>query len=391
MHTASVAPAHVRLSGLDTLRGVAIVLVMLYHFRIQGLVPPALVAVADVGWIGVDLFFVLSGFLIGAQLLKPFAAGGSFSFAEFYLRRSFRILPAFLVVLLLYLFVPAWSDGSVPYAPWQYFTFMWNLLMLGFPEHRAFSHIWSLCVEEHFYLLLPAVLLLLRPPVRRLTAVLIFVGLLGAGIALRSWLLWHVVLVPSDDENVPRLLTMRFLYYPTYARLDGLVLGVALASVRIFQPRWWARIAEHGHATAAAGCALVVAALWACDWNYTEYDRPVSVVLAFPLLAIGFGLLLLSAVSRHGRLRRRVPGGSALAALAFSLYLVHKAVAHMARTQLPSLAEEHPWRMLLLCFLASAVGAAVLYFAVELPFLRLRGRWLDHRRVTAQARLDPAL
>ena len=383
-----------RLAGLDNLRALAIVAVMLYHFKIQGIVPPLLAGCANVGWIGVDLFFVLSGFLIGAQLLKPFAAGESPSLADFYLRRAMRILPAFSVVLVLYVFVPAWPDGSGLYTPWQYATFTWNLLMLHFPEKRAFSHIWSLCVEEHFYLLLPALLLLLRPPLKQRTAVLVFVGLLCAGVALRSWLLWHVVLAPlPDDENAPHLLTMRFIYYPTYTRLDGLIVGVALASVRVFRPRWWSRLAEHGHATAMAGCTLVLAALRACDWNYTEYDRPASIVIAFPLLALGFGFLLLSAVSHRGWLRRPVPGSSALAVLAFSLYLVHKAVSHMVRERLPSWATEHGWAVLLLCSIASAAVAMMLYFAVERPFLQLRARWLDHRRLSTnvQAKLDPAL
>ena len=142
----------VHFHGLDTLRALAIALVMLYHFMIQGLLPSALEPVARVGWIGVDLFFVLSGFLIGSQLMRPLLKGERLSLREFYRRRAYRILPAFLTVMLLYATVPVWREAQGPVAPWQYVTFLWNLLLIGYPEHRAFSHIWSLCVEEHFYL-----------------------------------------------------------------------------------------------------------------------------------------------------------------------------------------------------------------------------------------------
>jgi peptidoglycan/LPS O-acetylase OafA/YrhL len=85
--------------GLDTLRMCAIVAVMIYH--LQDALPTSITAVGQYGWMGVDLFFVLSGYLIGYQLLKPYARSGQFSIGLFYQRRFFRILPAYLVVLLL--------------------------------------------------------------------------------------------------------------------------------------------------------------------------------------------------------------------------------------------------------------------------------------------------
>lgn len=109
----------VRLHGLDTLRATAILLVMLYHLNIQELLPSVLAPIASVGWIGVDLFFVLSGFLIGSQLLKPYLAGQQPSLKDFYMRRAYRILPAFFVVLLLYVTVPAWREAPGPYAGWR--------------------------------------------------------------------------------------------------------------------------------------------------------------------------------------------------------------------------------------------------------------------------------
>ena len=84
-----------RLHGLDTLRALAIVVVMLYHLNMQGLLPSSISPIAKIGWVGVDLFFVLSGFLIGSQLFKPYLAGRHPSLRDFYTRRAYRILPAF--------------------------------------------------------------------------------------------------------------------------------------------------------------------------------------------------------------------------------------------------------------------------------------------------------
>lgn len=224
-----------RFHGLDTLRAAAILVVMLYHLNIPGLLPKSLSPFASIGWIGVDLFFVLSGCLIGSQLLKPHLEGAAPSLTDFYTRRAYRILPAQFAVLRLYLLVPLWREAPGPYAPWQYVTFTWNLLLLHYPKDRAFSHVWSLRVEEHFYLILPLlVLAFMRKPSPWKTLILMGCLFLG-GMALRTWLLDHIVLASSIPEGEQGHMMMKYIYYPTYARLDGLVVGVGLAIVRTFE------------------------------------------------------------------------------------------------------------------------------------------------------------
>ena len=95
------AIAGTRALGPDILRAVAILLVMLLHLPAEA-TPLPLVGIRPYGWLGVDIFFVLSGFLIGTQLMAEAARRDSVDFKSFYLRRAFRILPAFLVVLALY-------------------------------------------------------------------------------------------------------------------------------------------------------------------------------------------------------------------------------------------------------------------------------------------------
>jgi peptidoglycan/LPS O-acetylase OafA/YrhL len=380
-----------RLHGLDTLRALAIVLVMLYHFNMQGLLPSAIGSIAEMGWIGVDLFFVLSGFLIGSQLLKPYLTGGKPSLRDFYTRRAYRILPAFFVVFLLYLAVPLWREASGPYGGWQYASFTWNLLLLGYPANRAFSHIWSLCVEEHFYLFFPLLVLLMmrKPSVSKTAYVLLFVVL--GGIGLRAWLL-HSVIQPADDQQ--GVMMMKYIYYPTYSRLDGLVVGVSLAVVRTFKLSWWSRLARHGVLLAFLGSACVLGALWLCGFNFPDPELPLSILFAFPALACGFGLLVASAVCENGFLRIRVPGASALAALAFSLYLTHKSVAHATHRLLPVLTAKAGWESSAIYAVTCLGVASLLYFAIERPFIALRGgRSLKQAasKVHSEISLDPAI
>ncbi len=384
-------PSSMRLHGLDSLRALAFLIVMLYHLNIQGLLPASFGSIARIGWIGVDLFFVLSGFLIGSQLLKPYLIGVRPSLWEFYRRRAFRILPAFLAVLLLYLFVPLWREAPGPYASWQYATFTWNLLLLGYPEHRAFSHVWSLCVEEHFYLVFPLLLLLLmrKPAVWKTASVLLFIVV--GGIALRGWL-FHSFVEQADDERGPML--MKFIYYPTYSRLDGLLVGVSAAVVRTFKTQWWIRWSRHSGLLAFIGVICVLGALRFCNFNYPNPDLPMSILFSFPVLACGFGLLVASAVCEKGLMRTKIPGASALASLAFSLYLTHKAVAHATHLLLPGLTAEAGWQSSAIYALTCLGVASLLYWFIERPFITLRAR-LDRRiskkEIEDEIHLDPAI
>jgi peptidoglycan/LPS O-acetylase OafA/YrhL len=391
-----------RLDGLDTLRAGAIVLVMVYHLNLQGLMPAAVGAVAAVGWVGVDLFFVLSGYLIGMQLLEPYVAGRKPSLREFYVRRAYRILPAYLAVLALYCWVPLWREAPGPGPVWQYLTFTWNVVLAGYPTERAFSHVWSLCVEEHFYLLLPLLLMGARRLRVRGTCVALAAVVVG-GVAVRAGLLHWVVLAPlhgrgtaggeqtADPLEHSWVLLMRCIYYPTYARLDGLVCGVGLALLRSFRPGWWARLARRGNVWLAGGVAVVTGALWLCGFGFPSPELPASGLFSFPLLATGFGMLVIAAMSEGGVLRVRVPGARWLAGLAYSLYLTHKSVAHAVHRLLPGVTAQADWRSAGVYGVACVGCATVLFYGIERPFLRLRAGRRGKVLVEREVRVDPAL
>jgi peptidoglycan/LPS O-acetylase OafA/YrhL len=369
-----------RLPGLDTLRAIAIVAVMLYHLK--PFLPEKMIAAAQFGWMGVDLFFVLSGYLIGTQLLRPYVTGEKPSIREFYRRRAYRILPAYLVVLWLYLVFPAWRESPALPPLWQFLTFTVNLLFVDF-SHHAFSHVWSLCVEEHFYLVLPLlVILLMRRPSLRKT-VLVIGAVVLFGICFRGYELLPLIAPPgwssrevSDDGF--GTFYYRYLYYPTYSRLDGLVVGVTMALVRLFKPGWWKWMIRRGHAALMLGLMLTGFVCWMFrndGMGDTTQAAAWGTVVGYPLLAAGLGLLVVSSVSSDGLLSKfRVPGAQLLATLAFSLYLTHKEVAHLDRTYLPSLTEARDAKTVVIYAVTCLLAAGGLYGLVERPFMVLRDR-----------------
>ena len=155
-------PAASRLPGLDLLRALAIAWVMIYHASNFDLVSDQPWYIAN-GWMGVDLFFALSGFLIAGQLLRPYSKSQTPDYPRFFARRFLRTLPAYLVVVALYFLFPVLWERPQIMPLWRYLTFSLNIG--ASPSGATFSHAWSLCVEEQFYLLLPiAVALLAKRP-----------------------------------------------------------------------------------------------------------------------------------------------------------------------------------------------------------------------------------
>jgi len=173
------------LPGLDLLRAIPIVWVMLFHSFLVGGLGPDFAWLSRYGWAGVDIFFVLSGFLIGTQVLQILQRTGRISLAGFYARRAWRILPAFAVMLALYVFFPSLRELPGLQPGWQFATFTMNLL-IDYERNPAFSHAWSLCVEEHFYLVFPLLALGLSRRARTPQVIALGLALVLLGIVLRG-------------------------------------------------------------------------------------------------------------------------------------------------------------------------------------------------------------
>lgn len=220
------APVMGYIPGLDGIRAIAVIAVLLYHSGV--------VAVPG-GFLGVDIFFVLSGFLISSLLLQEIERTGAVSFAQFYLRRARRLLPALLATLALaaLLVLVFARDGAAQFrhdavASMFYVTNWWYIVgdlsyfeAMGRPP--MLQHLWSLAVEEQFYLLWPlALVLLYRWRGRRGVArVALAVALFSTLLMAMGSLIWN--LPASGDASR--------LYFGTDTHAMGLLLGAALATV----------------------------------------------------------------------------------------------------------------------------------------------------------------
>lgn len=357
-----------RQPGLDLLRALAIIVVVVYHAALFGFKLPG--RVDRFGWIGVDLFFVLSGYLIGGQLLAPLARDQPIKLGRFFTRRALRIMPAYFAVLAIYFLLPSWREYPDMSQPlWKFLLSVQNI---GLHGGTAFSHAWSLAVEDQFYLALPFLLLFLfrRPRLAIIIPCLIVIG----GIGLRAFL---AAQNPSVDGGVSSSGFQSWIYYPTWTRLDPLVFGVALAAIEKIRPQWWRRIINCAPWLLLPALGIIAYALYLGE---TDILTVVACVWQFPLIALGMAGLLVCAVSPRLPLRRvAIPGAAFIASIAYSGYLIEKLVINgveqfcanhdIVLTSAPALIGVE------LCVYAAA---AILFLSVERPFLLLR------RRLTAR-------
>ena len=215
---------HARLrqvKGLDGLRGLAVIAVVLYHF-FPSLLPG--------GYLGVDLFFVLSGFLITSLLVREFRTSGTISLKDFWVRRFRRILPAAVSVLVMCTALVAWIGGDLAVGLRQqflgtlFFVNNWTQIATSQSyfadnEIQVFAHYWSLAVEEQFYviwpLLITGVFLISRRKPRRLPILVAAVLAIGSAVAMA------LIYVPGEDPTR--------VYYGTDTHAFGLLTGAVLS------------------------------------------------------------------------------------------------------------------------------------------------------------------
>jgi peptidoglycan/LPS O-acetylase OafA/YrhL len=352
-----------RLAGLDTLRALAIALVLMSHY--QGFVShaPTFGFMGTIGWAGVDLFFVLSGYLIGNQLLAPAARGDNLDLKTFFARRLLRTLPNYYAVLAVYLLLPDSPIAGKSMAPvWQFLTFTQNF---GLKYGETFTHSWSLCIEEQFYLVFPLAVLVLvgskRSP--RLLWCALFAAI-GAGMTVRGM----AFMDGMDVFAAP-------VYYSSFSRFDELLPGVAIAMLKNFHPTAFARILRHANPLLVAGLAMSAAVLYGI-----MNDVPTAFAAStfgFSLVAASFALLTCSALSPGSILNRvRIPGAASLALWSYAIYLVHKPVFMALRPELVSRGIDPGAPLTIAAVMAAGIlGGWVLYRVIETPFMQLRARW----------------
>ncbi|MEO6919412.1 MAG: acyltransferase [Collimonas sp.] len=365
---AAASKSH-RNNGLDTLRAAAIILVFMYHYMVFVSHEATFGWVSTIGWVGVDLFFVLSGYLISNQIFAGVARGQQLSLKNFYARRFLRTLPNFYVVLGLYFLFPAVMGGNAPPPLWRFLTFTQNLWL---QPGTAFSHAWSLCIEEQFYLLLPAVVILAARYGKSIRlAWIALAALMVAGITLRSllWLHYGRQAGGAIGGYYPNV------YYSSFCRFDEFLPGIGVAILKNFHQDAWQRILRRGQAILLAG-VLTTALLFYMVVNYYAIDGYgygyFMTGFGYSLLALAFALLVAAALSPVSYLYRwRIPGAARLAAWSYAIYLAHKPLAMIVHKMLAGAGLNAVAEVALIVALSIAAGW-LLYRLVETPFMKLR-------------------
>jgi peptidoglycan/LPS O-acetylase OafA/YrhL len=300
-----------RRKELDVLRAVAVLLVLGRHLKIDDASPMASAGILAIwgrcGWVGVDLFFVLSGFLVSGLIFQEYRTHGTFDFKRFFIRRAFKIYPGFYALILLTPLMSSWAKRSL--AAREYLSEVFFVQNYAYP---IWPHTWSLGVEEQFYLAIGLLLLVLSlrgkaDPFAACPWIFLTVAALSLGCRVVTSL------------SVPYSLQTNVT--PGHLRIDSLLFGVLLSYFHHFRPdRVLVRIGRH-RGNLLVGSALLIAPCLVLPLSHTFMHT-----IGFTFLYLGFGgILVVSLRERRGDASIGLLGSSlaVLGAYSYSIYLWH--------------------------------------------------------------------
>lgn len=383
---------------LDGLRAVAILLVFLHHcppFRPEGraTIQWAIYQLSHWGWMGVDLFFVLSGFLITYLLLKERSQFKSISLPLFYARRALRIWPLYFLALagaaLYPLVFHGWDFGYAHFLqaiilPMLFFVGNYAI-MLGGADITSFANsahlhrqiltslitpFWSISVEEQFYLLWPTILICTRSARSSwITMSSLF------GVALISRLALFLCVQGTAQGHAA-------YYMNTLTHLDALMVGAALATAEFNHPGWFARY------TRGACPWLLSAVLLAVIAGITSSAplitaKHISIVPIMTVLPLVFGMTLLL-VMNWAPLRHLIgnPVLVWIGRISYSMYIFHMLCIYWVQSFSPIMSHNMftNWTYIFLSCLVVTIAASQLsWWLIETPMNRLRHKFSRQR------------
>ncbi len=344
--------------ALDLLRTIALLLVIGRHLipRIKEAGQNSFLTTwHDIGWIGVDLFFVLSGFLIGGLLFNESRKTGTINIGRFLFRRGLKIYPVYFV-LLGYTLVKTAISGWAPFVDLVSNAWPCFILVQNYGGTYPWGHTWSLAVEEHFYLLLPFLIVFLarRQALRRVPVIAGTVALICLGLRLAFY-------GQAEDGEI---------YTQTHFRLDALMIGVAgryLADAPFVRaiPGWLLMV---------LGVLPFVAA------GFIPWDAPSMLIAGLGLNSVCFACLVVGITREKPEAWMRgsfVAAGLAyLGKYSYSIYLWHLNAIGWSLIVARKLAGNQPGALTIITVgMAVCLGVGiVLSLAIESPIMAWRDR-----------------
>lgn len=356
-----------RVFGLDLMRALAILFVVLGHGVMLEKVD------TKFPWIqlidGVELFFVLSGFLIGGILIKIHQNTNTFNLriiGNFWIRRWFRTLPNYYLILVLNIVFVYFGIINKDFAQfnWKFFVFLQNFSQ---PFYGFFWESWSLSIEEWFYLLFPIVL-----------GAIVFITQ-GTNTTKKSIFLWSVLIFLLVPFLLRFFIASKFkvndfwlgvkIYKVVIYRLDGIAFGLLAAFVKYWYPVFWHRCRNISFVMGIIISYLVLYSTWLPnDFSTKVFKITVQSIGCFLLLpkfdSIRTAPPIITKVFTH------------ISLISYSMYLINLGlVAAVMRDNFPPQSSQSAWALYIIFWFIVIIISTLLYKYYEKPMMNLRDRW----------------
>ena len=347
--------------ALDGLRGIACVLVVVYHLF------PFFHQYLFFGWMAMDIFFVLSGFLITDILMKTIGDPHYLKF--FYIRRLLRVFPLYYTALIFFLLIipnfKGLATGFDYFVKHQvyFWLFLQNWLLIFNPSQTdsALNHLWSMAVEEQFYLLWPLLVALVRKPKH----LLIILVILLTGFSALRFVLW-----------IQQIEQLSYFSFFTFTRFDGILIGCMVALLQKINPKFIGQ-----------NMAWIVLSFAAFNFLFyflnLEYKKsfPYLGLLGFSTFSMLFGLLVYDIINRQSKIFTLVFDIGFLKMLgriSYGTYIFHWPLYLLLNPYFASFAKSnlqgvppHVFASTALTILSFIIGYASFHF-FEIHFLRMK-------------------
>jgi peptidoglycan/LPS O-acetylase OafA/YrhL len=373
-----------RIAGLDFIRGIAIILVLCRHLHLavpdidSGWLHHALYFLQRGGWCGVDLFFVLSGFLVSGILFRHHQRDGRLHVGEFLIRRGFKIYPAFWIMLEATVIYNLLAGGTIPVR-----SLCIELLFIQNYFKGIYGHTWSLAVEEHCYLGIVLLLLAcLRFAPRADNPFRLLPLLTGAGLITAWWLRQR--LLPGLEQYGPSS-----ILFPTQLRFDGFLSGAALAYLSCYRRPIFDRLCNFGRRLWIIFGVVLLLPVFLFDVRHDPFvirwclTINIGVVICWILAAhtrstrMGKPAANFGGIPNFGRTLAR--GIEFVGENSYSIYLWHELLEHvvvrpMFRQRI-TFPVEHVGLWAPVYLAVTIAGGIFLAYLIEHPTLVWRDRW----------------
>lgn len=362
-----------RMQALDVLRAVAVLLVLETHMA-QNPEEAASVWFRG-GWMGVDLFFVLSGFLVAGLLFREHQRFGQISAKQFFIRRGFKIYPAFWLLFIAGV-IMQWAahTGPRPHAV------IANLLFIQNYGPTIWGHEWTLAVEEHFYFLLLLLLVCLsRFRARRLPNPFDMIPRICVLFALLC-LAFRIVTAHEIPYQNGDWKTLRKHLFPTHLRMDSLFFGVLISYFYHYHSGQFLSLVRRKRALLFAVALIALTPAFVL----TTESSPFMFTYGFTLVYLGFGLLLACFLTIQMPDTRIFRALACVGLYSYSIYLWHVPVIRIITwsqnywpTSLPMALK---WCVYVVaCLVGSIAIGSAMSRLIEIPVLRARDKWFPSR------------